>query len=137
MTTLEGVLSVALACTLALLVRSYQRKRIIRHLFIQSNDWSADRIDEMTEMAAITVASLLRTENGFDDDTEKMAHAYRTLPFCIIDAKTDWSKQTDNFQATLRHNGIRPLDLSDKDDLIFPGKSWFNLPPRQGTPRGA
>lgn len=134
MTTLEGVLSVALACTLALLVRSYRRQRIIRHLFIQSNDWSARRFEEMAEMAVITVASLLRTEDGFADDTEKMAHAYRTLPFCIIDAERDWSKQTNNFQATLRHNGIRPLDLSDKDDLIFPGKSWFKLPPLQGSP---
>lgn len=129
MTNFEIALSVAEVGTLWALVRLYRKQLIIRHLFIRSSDWYANKIDEMTESASWTIieqAQEAAKRNGLtltDDD----ARGY--IPIAILDARKEWEEQTDELQTTLKLNGLSPLGVFDLDSLIWnPGLAGFKQP---------
>jgi len=119
MTNLEIALFSTEVITLAALVRIYRKHMIVRHLFIRFSDWSARKIDEMTEAASLEVIDQVKAsaeERGrhISDD-----EARQWIPYVILDAKGEWADQADYFQAMLKHNGMAPLGEFDLDTLVL------------------
>lgn len=126
MTNLEVVLGLALAGTVALLVRTHRKQLILRHLFMRSSDWCAFKIDDMEESATAAIIEymqLLREQNGKPITREE---ALGSVPYVILDAKQNWIIQKEAFQADLVRNGIAPLVQSDLDDFyLTPGRAGY------------
>lgn len=126
MSDLDIFLSVALALVIALLFRMYRKQLILRHLFIQSSDWCARKIDEMVESASYAV---MESEMARAAESGRMVpedRARDAIPYVILNAKKEWLEQKDTYQARLRRNGISPLDIDDLDNLIIqPGLAGF------------
>ena len=119
MTNLEIALSIAEFATLAALVRIYRKQMIVRHLFIQFSDWTARKIDEMTEGASWEITELQKAvseERGYPIADDK---ARDSIPYVILHAKAEWQDQADYFQAMLRRNGMPPLTEFDLDTLVL------------------
>ena len=124
MTNLEIALSVAEVVTLASLLRIYRKHMIVRHLFIRFSDWTAQKIDEMSESASWEIMDRQKTvyqEQGHpitDDEARDW------VPDTITHAKREWGDHVDHFQATLKHNGMSPLDDFDLSTPILNPKLY-------------
>jgi hypothetical protein len=95
-------------CTYRLLVREL----VLRHIFIQSSDWCAYKIDKLVERADYTIIEEVR--HRYPEYTDERARMH--VPTEITNAKADWEKQCDEFQKKLAANGMAPLS---KDDWVF------------------
>lgn len=109
MNVIEIALSGALALMIYLLVRSHRKTLILRHIFMQSSDWCADKINELVDDASNAIVELetaLAKEKGRIITNDRAGDA---IPFIILHAKREWKAQKDEFQETLVLNGIRSL----------------------------
>lgn len=119
MTNLEIGLAVTEVATLAALVRIYRKHMIVRHLFIRFSDWTARKIDEMTDGATWAITDLQKgwcQERGYPISDDE---ARDSIPYVILHAKAEWQDQADYFQAMLKRNGMSPLDTFDLDTLVL------------------
>lgn len=128
MTTLEITLGTGCVIFAWLWASSIRKRMIVRHLFIQFTDWSALKIDEMTEAAnwqAIEADRQLAQCSGRDPSERR---AIGAVAHDITAAKGQWQSRIDNLQTRLSRNGMRPLDLDDKDiPILSPWVSGIKL----------
>lgn len=105
-------------------MRSYRKQMILRHLFIQFTDWTAEKIDQMIGAAEGQAIKADRREAELEGRQPDEERALGAIFYDIADAKKDWGSRIDELQSRLRRNGLRPLDLDDKDiPLLSPGLS--------------
>lgn len=124
MTGLEWTLAGACLLLVSLLVRAYRKQMILRHLFIQFTDWTAAKIDEMIVAAEGQAIKAGQREAELEGRKPDDARSLGAIYYDIAGAKEDWGRRIDDLQSRLRRNGLRPLDLDDKDiPLLSPGLS--------------
>ena len=119
MRAFDLVLMVALAICLFQLVKTKRQLKIVRHLFIHSSDQCSYIIKELSDSATIHITRLAMTaarSPGYELSAEG---AGGEIPEVIVNGFHEWSRQKDQFQATLRLNGIPPLNRHDLDDLTW------------------
>ncbi len=124
MTGLEWALAGACSLLVWLLVRSYRKQMILRHLFIQFTDWTAAKIDRIVIAAEAQAIKADHREAQMEGRKPDDEGALGFVGWEIVSAKADWGREVDDLQSRLRRNGMRPLDLDDKDiPLLSPGIS--------------
>ena len=122
MTKLEVTLAVALVAAIWLAIRLYRKHLVVRHLFIESSDWSARKIDEVVESASCEIIDLHSAWGAERGQSLTEEELQSVLPDAVVHAKRDWQKQVDALQLRLARNGIRPLRDGDYDLIFSP---WF------------
>lgn len=85
------------------------RERVLRYFFIKSNEWSANKIDEIVESAKYTIIDEVKIR--YPDYTDERVAMY--IPIVISNARDEWQRQTADFQKSLLRNGIAPLGGED------------------------
>jgi hypothetical protein len=97
---------------------------ILRHLFIQFTDWTAEKIDRIIVAAEAQAIKGEHREAQLEQRKPDEEGALGFVGWEIASAKADWGREVDELQSRLRRNGLRPLNLDDKDiPLLSPGIS--------------
>ena len=125
MSTLEVTLGILLCVQMYVAFRLRQKQIILRHLFMQSSEWYASKIAEMTESASYWI-SFLAEENAKSRGsliTDEEADGY--IPYKISLAVGECEKQKQAFQTCLSRNGIQPLGAEDMDLMLDTRLSGF------------
>lgn len=121
-------MEILLLATLGLLVittwtslRQRRQIRIIRHIFAQSMDWSAEKIDQLVAVATDHVVAL-PADDPQGRSTILTRNGDRPIPIELRQAKAEWSRTTEKIQSALARQGIRHLDARDRNEVVpFPG----------------
>ena len=109
MTKLEVALAVALASAIWIAIRLYRKHLVVRHLFIQSSDWCARKIDEVVESASCEIIDLHSARGAEHGQSLTEEELQSVLPDAVVNAKRDWQKQVDALQLRLRPVQLAPL----------------------------
>jgi len=119
MTNLEVGLGLALASSVALLFRTHRKLLILRHLFVLSSDWCANKIGDLADTATDSIIQQAQWARELQGRQMPEDEARTLVPDVILEAKQNWTIQKEAFQADLARNGIVPLGQSDIDDFIW------------------
>ena len=118
MTSLEIILIAALTLCVCLLIwinhkiaRLRQKHLILRHIFISSSDWSANKIEEVANDAVVQICDLVCQF----DPSRTFEEARGEVRNNILDASKEWAAQIDALQSRLERNGLRRLGGTDLD----------------------
>ena len=125
-TLLLGIIAICLWRIVLL----HRATRIIRHLFIDSSDWSSRMIAEVVESASFHIREMAADSAKFRGNDISQRDMDEHIPDVVSTANVNWANQKNRFQAVLSANRIRPLDERDLDELILDTPAWFKSVPR-------
>ncbi|TRV26116.1 MAG: hypothetical protein EWV88_06870 [Microcystis wesenbergii Mw_MB_S_20031200_S109D] len=102
------------ALLLYALFRSYVKIKILRYELISLSDWSANTIQQIGETASeALVAEVLTFRPHLSRNDAEMF-----VPNDVSNAIKLWEDECDRIQIRLVRNGIKPLNIEDKQFLL-------------------
>lgn len=107
-------LVLVLAVALHFLIRVYIVIKILRYELISLSEWSAQKLNEISESASHAIVTEVRAFRPRLGDHE----AKMFIPLAVSDAVKDWEAVCDKTQARLIRNGVKPLNIRDKQFLL-------------------
>lgn len=110
----EIILILICILLLYICIKLFINHMLLRYLLIDQLDWSKYQIDQIEESAEWAIINEVKLRYSHYDDSQAKMH----VPTTITNAKEEWGEQCDKVSRTLKRNGMRFLNIDDKQFLL-------------------